>query len=185
MVAVRWNCLFILAALFNAALGLTSSSNLKTILITPVLRRVVEGKEFGLNVGHAEVDDVAWVVKKNAPETLDRKNRSAAPVEEIPRATDTHTTAPKTKIRGTSVHRQTRDIEGMLNEMSNKAPEEWSGAEWFIFILLVTFFGWLACCLCTLFCCGGSSDLLGWFCLWEICCRDGRDIDRCCDYSLA
>ena len=79
-------------------------------------------------------------------------------------------------------HRRTQDIEDMLQDMAGKDPSEWSPIEWFIMILFLSFFGWLGCCLCTLCCCGSrSSDICAWLCFWEICCRGGSDIDRCCD----
>ena len=79
-------------------------------------------------------------------------------------------------------HRRTQDIEDMLQDMAGKDPTEWSPVEWFIMILFLSFFGWLGCCLCTLCCCGSrSSDICAWLCFWEICCRGGSDIDRCCD----
>ena len=82
------------------------------------------------------------------------------------------------------------DLEDMLQEMARKNPEEWEASEWLIVILFLSFFGWLGCCLCSLCCCGRGgrgvgSNLLGWLCFWEICCRDGEHIDRCCDYALA
>mmetsp|Transcript_29883 Transcript_29883/g.62883 ORF Transcript_29883/g.62883 Transcript_29883/m.62883 type:complete len:220 (-) Transcript_29883:292-951(-) len=81
--------------------------------------------------------------------------------------------------------RELRDIEAILNEMSNKPPETWSASEWVVFVIFLCMMGWIASCICALCCCGGNSNLLGWFCLWEICCRDGRDIDACCNYGLA
>ena len=79
-------------------------------------------------------------------------------------------------------HRRTQDIEDMLQDMAGKDPTEWSPVEWFIMILFLSFVGWLGCCLCTLCCCGSrSSDICAWLCFWEICCRGGSDIDRCCD----
>ncbi|KAL9179399.1 hypothetical protein ACHAXT_008689 [Thalassiosira profunda] len=89
------------------------------------------------------------------------------------------------QLRG-SMHRRL-DLEDMLQEMARKNPEEWEASEWLIMILFLSFFGWLGCCLCSLCCCGrgGGSNLLGWLCFWEICCRGGDDIDRCCDYALA
>lgn len=81
--------------------------------------------------------------------------------------------------------RRDQDVEEILNDMSTKTPSEWSGLEWFVMILFLSFLGWVACCLCTLCCCGGGgggclSDIMGWLCCWEICCRGGRDIEDCC-----
>lgn len=93
--------------------------------------------------------------------------------------------ANPTTLRGSSstvVHRQTRDVEDMLNEMSDKQPQEWSVVEWVVFVIFLSFLGCIASCLCVLCCC---DNLLGCFCLWEMCCRGGRDIDACCDYGLA
>lgn len=91
-------------------------------------------------------------------------------------------------IRGanTQQHRRTEDLEDMLNGMANKSPEDWEPEEWILMILFLSFFGWLACCLCTLCCCGSRSpDICAYICFWELCCRGGSDIDRCCDYALA
>lgn len=79
--------------------------------------------------------------------------------------------------------RRTKDVEDILSGMAHKDPSQWEPTEWVIFLLFISFFGWIACCLCTMCCCGrgGSSNLLGWLLCWEICCRDGRDLDNCCD----
>ena len=78
--------------------------------------------------------------------------------------------------------RRTKDVEEILNRMAHKDPSQWEPTEWIVFLLFISLFGWIACCLFTMCCCGrGSSNLLGWLCLWEICCRDGRDLDACCD----
>ena len=86
--------------------------------------------------------------------------------------------------------RRDQDVEQILNDMSSKTPSQWTGLEWFVMVLFLSFLGWVACCLCTLCCCGGGgggggclSDILGWVCCWEICCRGGRDIEDCC-YDL-
>ncbi len=83
-------------------------------------------------------------------------------------------------------HRRTQDIEDILDEMATKDPSEWSAVEWIVMILFLSFLGWLGCCLLTICCCGrcDTSNILGWLCCWEICCRGGSDIDRCCDYAL-
>lgn len=89
-------------------------------------------------------------------------------------------------LRGASQHRRTQDIDDMLNDMASRDPSQWSAAEWLVMILFLSFFGWLGCCLCTMCCCGrgGGSNILGWLCCYEICCRGGSDIDACCDYAL-
>ena len=90
-------------------------------------------------------------------------------------------------IRGaaTQQHRRTEDLEDMLNGMANKSPEDWEPEEWILMILFLSFFGWLGCCLCTLCCCGSRSpNICAYICFWELCCRGGSDIDRCCDYAL-
>lgn len=86
--------------------------------------------------------------------------------------------------------RRDQDVEQILNDMATKTPSQWTGLEWFVMILFLSFLGWVACCLCTLCCCGGGvggggflSDVMGWLCCWEICCRGGRDIGDCC-YDL-
>ncbi len=84
-----------------------------------------------------------------------------------------------------TTHRELRDIEATLNEMSNKPPETWTAYEWVVFVIFLCVMGWVVSCLCALCCCGGNSNILGLFCLWEICCRDGQDIDLCCNYRLA
>ena len=79
----------------------------------------------------------------------------------------------------------------MLNNMATREPSEWTGMEWVLMVLFLSFMGWMGCCLLALCCCGGCwggcspSDLLCYGCLWELCCRGGRDIDECCDYGLA
>lgn len=92
-------------------------------------------------------------------------------------------------IRGSATqqqHRRTEDLEDMLNGMANKSPEDWEPEEWVLMILFLSFFGWLGCCLCTLCCCGSRSpNICAYICFWELCCRGGSDIDRCCDYALA
>ena len=92
-------------------------------------------------------------------------------------------------IRGAATqqqHRRTEDFEDMLNGMANKSPEDWEPEEWILMILFLSFFGWLGCCLCTLCCCGSRSpNICAYICFWELCCRGGSDIDRCCDYALA
>ena len=83
-------------------------------------------------------------------------------------------------------HRQTRDVEDMLQDISSKDPEEWTASEWLIMIVFLYFILQLGCCLLSLCCCGrgGGSNLLGCLCLWELCCRGGEDIDNCCDYNI-
>jgi hypothetical protein len=101
---------------------------------------------------------------------------------------------------GVTRRRRDQDVEDLLNDMANRDPSEWTGLEWFVMILFLSFLGWAGCCLLALCCCGGGgwcclggrgrggcglSDLLCYGCLWEMCCRGGRDIDECCDYGLA
>ena len=89
-----------------------------------------------------------------------------------------------------SVHRQTRDVEDIFNEMAHKEPQEWTVIDWIALFVFLTMFCWIYSCLCALCCCGrrvggGGSSLLNWLCFYEICCRDGRDLDVCCDYAAA
>jgi hypothetical protein len=97
---------------------------------------------------------------------------------------------PKTNPDATNpthpVQRRTNDVEDVLNGMAHKDPTQWDATEWVVFALFISLFGWIACCLCSMCCCGrgGGSTLLGWLCCYEICCRDGRDLDVCCDYAL-
>lgn len=89
-----------------------------------------------------------------------------------------------------SVHRQTRDVEDILNEMAHKDPKEWTAVDIVVLIMFLTMFCWIYSCLCALCCCGGrggggGSSLLNWLCFYEICCRDGRDLDVCCDYATS
>lgn len=88
-----------------------------------------------------------------------------------------------TKNKHQPVQRRTKDVEEILSGMAHKDPSQWEATEWVVFLLFISLFGWIACCLCTMCCCGrgGGSNLLGWLCFWEICCRDGRDLDACCD----
>ena len=79
-----------------------------------------------------------------------------------------------------------KDLEDMLQEIARKDPREWTAADWIVMSLFLSFISWLGCCLLSLCCCGRrGSDVLGCLCLYEICCRDGQDIDRCCDYAMA
>jgi hypothetical protein len=87
-------------------------------------------------------------------------------------------------------HRQTRDVEDIFNEMAHKDPQEWTAIDWIALILFLTMFCWIYSCICALCCCGrrgggGGSTLLNWLCCYEICCRDGRDLEVCCDYATA
>jgi hypothetical protein len=88
-----------------------------------------------------------------------------------------------------SVHRQTRDVEDIFNEMAKKDPQEWTAVDWIALILFLTMFCWIYSCMCALCCCGrrggSGSTIINWLCFWEICCRDGRDLDICCDYANA
>ena len=102
---------------------------------------------------------------------------------------------------GVPRRRRDQDVEDLLNDMANRDPSDWTGLEWFVMILFLSFLGWAGCCLLALCCCGGGgwwcclggrgrggcglSDLLCYGCLWEMCCRGGRDVDECCDYGLA
>ena len=96
------------------------------------------------------------------------------------------TTASSASSSSSTQHRKTQDVEDMLQDMATRDPADWSAAEWLLMILFLSFFGWLGCCLLSLCCCGGrGSNIIGWLCCWEICCRGGTDIDRCCDYALA
>lgn len=81
------------------------------------------------------------------------------------------------------VERRTQDMEEILNGMAHKDPSQWEPTEWIIFILFMSLFGWLGCCVCSMCCCGrgGSSNLLGWLFCWEFCCRGKQDVDACCD----
>ena len=91
--------------------------------------------------------------------------------------TSTIDNIPKTNPQ---FQRKTKDVEDILNGMAHKDPYEWEATEWIVFALFISLFGWIACCLCSMCCCK-SNNLLGWLCFWEICCRDGRDLDACCD----
>mmetsp|Transcript_37864 Transcript_37864/g.90618 ORF Transcript_37864/g.90618 Transcript_37864/m.90618 type:complete len:219 (-) Transcript_37864:23-679(-) len=89
-----------------------------------------------------------------------------------------------------SDHRQLetnfKDLEDTLQEIARKDPREWTAAEWLVMLIFLSFISWLGCCLLSLCCCGRrGSNVLGCLCLYEICCRDGQDIDRCCDYMGA
>lgn len=100
-------------------------------------------------------------------------------------STSTHQSTIETvhTYNSPSKHRRTKDAEEILSGMAHKDPSQWEPTEWFVFLLFISLFGWIACCLCTMCCCGrgGPSNILGWLCFWEICCRDGRDLDVCCD----
>jgi hypothetical protein len=132
-------------------------------------------------------------------------SRRSLPAGEEYRGTRRRTTADETKTMATATaqeertrRRRDQDIEDLLNDMATRDPSEWSGIEWVVMMLFLGFLGWSACCLCALCCCGGCcirggggggsyllSDLLRYLCLWELCCRGGRDVAECCDYGLA
>eukprot|EP00984_Skeletonema_dohrnii_P019080 scaffold9061_cov140-Skeletonema_dohrnii-CCMP3373.AAC.9 len=89
-----------------------------------------------------------------------------------------------------SAHRKTRDVEDIFNEMAHKDPQEWTAIDWIALLLFLTMFCWIYSCLCSLCCCsrrggGGGSTILNWLCCYEICFRDGRDLEVCCDYATA
>lgn len=89
-----------------------------------------------------------------------------------------------------SIHRQTRDVEDIFNEIEHKDPQEYDAIDWIVLILFLTMFCWIYSCLCALCCCGrrgggGGSTILNWLCCWEICCRGGQDVEVCCDYAAA
>ncbi|KAL3811488.1 hypothetical protein ACHAXA_004396 [Cyclostephanos tholiformis] len=96
---------------------------------------------------------------------------------------------------GQQMRRRDQDVEDMLNDMATRDPSDWSAIEWFVMLLFLSFLGWFGCCLFALCCCGGCcdrgggsclfTDLLRYLCLWELCCRGGRDVAECCDYGLA
>ena len=105
---------------------------------------------------------------------------------------DRVSTMTTTKIKTTDQEEQTgrrrdQDVEDLLNDMATRDPSDWSGIEWFVMLLFLSFLGWSGCCLLALCCCGGCSfsDLLRYLCLWELCCRGGRDVAECCEYGLA
>lgn len=122
-----------------------------------------------------KIEQVTYAI--NSPKTL-------STVQEVDSSASV---VPNSKYHGTrgSVQRQTRDVEDMLQEMTRKDPEEWTAAEWILMLLFLSFFGWIGCCLLSLCCCGRGSNILGWLCCYEICCRGGTDIDACCDYALS
>ena len=96
----------------------------------------------------------------------------------------------KEDSRKHNAHRQLetdfKDLEDVLQEIATKDPREWTAAEWLVMLIFLSFMSWLGCCLLSLCCCGRrGSNVLGCLCLYEICCRDGQDIDRCCDYAMA
>ena len=97
---------------------------------------------------------------------------------------DYHGTRGSMQLSSVQRQRQTQDVEDMLQDMATRDPSEWSPAEWILMILFLAFFSWIGCCLLSLCCCG-RSNILGWLCCYEICCRGGTDIDACCDYALA
>lgn len=84
------------------------------------------------------------------------------------------------------------DVEDIFNEMARKDPSQWSAVDWVVLVMFLTMLCWVYSCLCALCCCGrgrrgggSGSTLLNWLCFYEICCRDGRDLDVCCDYANA
>lgn len=99
-------------------------------------------------------------------------------------------TRKKSSFPSKSVQRQTRDVEDILNEMTNTDPQDWSAIDWIVLILFLMMFCWIYSCIFALCCCGrggggGGSTILNWLCFWEICCRDGRDLEECCNYANA
>lgn len=89
------------------------------------------------------------------------------------------------------VHRRL-DVEDIFNEMARKDPSQWSAVDWIVLVMFLTILCWVYSCLCALCCCGrgrrgggSGSTLLNWLCFYEICCRDGRELDMCCDYANA
>ena len=84
------------------------------------------------------------------------------------------------------------DVEDIFNEMARKDPSQWSAVDWIVLVMFLTMLCWVYSCVCALCCCGrgrrgggGGSALLNWLCFYEICCRDGRELDMCCDYANA
>ena len=100
-------------------------------------------------------------------------------------SSSTKTTSKSPMLR---VHRRL-DVEDIFNEMARKDPSQWSAVDWVVLVLFLTMLCWVYSCLCALCCCGRSrgsgSTLLNWLCFYEICCRDGRELDMCCDYANA
>jgi hypothetical protein len=144
--------------------------------------------------GHAEhKNSLKFATKSNAATTdnvLTLRRRTAATdaisqtvaVNTIVDEGDNIVTSSKNN-QHPSTERRTKDVEDILNGMAHKDPSQWEATEWIVFLLFISFFGWIACCLCSMCCCGrgGGSNLLGWLLCWEVCCRDGRDLDACCD----
>ena len=48
---------------------------------------------------------------------------------------------------GVTRRRRDQDVEDLLNDMANRDPSEWTGLEWFVMILFLSFLGWAGCCL--------------------------------------
>jgi len=85
------------------------------------------------------------------------------------------------------------DIIEFVSTLADTPMDEWSGIQFVVFFALLLLLGSLAlCCCCSCLCrgmgggrcCrGGGSccqDILMCFCCYEICCRDGQDLDACC-----
>ena len=53
-----------------------------------------------------------------------------------------------------SVHRQTRDVEDILNEMAHKDPQEWTAVDIIVLIIFLIMFCWIYSCICAVCCCG-------------------------------
>ena len=84
------------------------------------------------------------------------------------------------------------DVEDIFNEMARKDPSQWAVVDWIVLVMFLTMLCWVYSCVCALCCCGrgrggggSGSTLLNWLCFYEICCRDGRELDMCCDYANA
>jgi hypothetical protein len=143
----------------------------------------------GVRVADVFIPTDAAVVTSEKTERRMLRKKSSEISDSLERSHYLHEETGRTvaKIETTlSAHRRTQDIEDILEGMATKDPSEWSAVEWIVMILFLSFLGWLGCCLLTICCCGGcdTSNLLGWLCCWEIFCRGGSDIDRCCDYAL-
>ena len=138
----------------------------------------------------AEANDGIQTTAKSTTHNSSRRGTRTAEATDNIQTTAKGTSQEYHGTRGSSAirrrHRQTRDVEDMLQDISSKDPEEWTASEWLIMIVFLYFILQLGCCLFSLCCCGrgGGSNLLGCLCLWELCCRGGEDIDNCCDYNI-
>ena len=163
-----------------------------TLLLAFVLLALGNATQTHLNNGSSSINNQEIIVSHRVQSSLRRLVREHAvlsqgdpnsdAVKSYSTTNNNKFTSPKNKQ---NVERRTQDMEEILNEMSHKDPSQWEPTEWVIFILFMSLFGWLGCCVFSMCCCGrgrgGGSNLLGWLFCWEFCCRGGQDVDACCD----